>query len=46
VPLAEVTLRPVAPRPAKIFCVGLDYLDHVGEAESSTLRLGDSSKIS
>jgi acylpyruvate hydrolase len=31
VPLAEVTLRPVVPRPAKIFCVGLNYLDHVGE---------------
>ena len=30
-PLDEVTLRPVVPRPAKIFCVGLNYLDHVGE---------------
>jgi acylpyruvate hydrolase len=30
-PLAEVTLRPVVPRPAKIVCVGLNYLDHVGE---------------
>jgi acylpyruvate hydrolase len=31
VPLDEVTLRPVVPRPAKIFCVGLNYLEHVGE---------------
>ena len=31
VPLAEVTLRPVIPRPGKIICVGLNYLDHVGE---------------
>jgi acylpyruvate hydrolase len=31
VPLAEVTLRPVVPRPAKIVCVGLNYVDHVGE---------------
>jgi len=31
VPLAEVTLRPVIPRPGKIVCVGLNYLDHVGE---------------
>jgi acylpyruvate hydrolase len=31
VPLAEVTLRPVVPRPSKIVCIGLNYLDHVGE---------------
>jgi len=31
VPLAEVTLRPVVPRPSKIVCVGLNYLNHVGE---------------
>ena len=31
VPLREVTLRPVVPRPGKIVCVGLNYLDHVGE---------------
>lgn len=31
VPLAEVTLRPVVPRPGKIICVGLNYLSHVGE---------------
>jgi acylpyruvate hydrolase len=31
VPLAEVELRPVIPRPAKVVCVGLNYLDHVGE---------------
>jgi acylpyruvate hydrolase len=31
VPLAEVTLRPVVPRPSKIVCVGLNYLNHIGE---------------
>lgn len=31
VPLEEVLLRPVVPSPAKIVCVGLNYLDHVGE---------------
>lgn len=31
VPLEEVTLRPVVPRPGKIVCVGLNYLAHVGE---------------
>jgi acylpyruvate hydrolase len=30
-PLAEVTLRPVIPQPSKVICVGLNYLDHVGE---------------
>lgn len=30
-PLEEVTLRPVVPRPGKIVCVGLNYLSHVGE---------------
>jgi acylpyruvate hydrolase len=31
IPLGEVTLRPVIPRPGKIICVGLNYLTHVGE---------------
>jgi acylpyruvate hydrolase len=31
VPLEQVTLRAVVPRPSKIFCVGLNYLNHVGE---------------
>ena len=31
VPLADVRLRPPVPRPGKIICVGLNYLDHVGE---------------
>ncbi|WP_213455069.1 fumarylacetoacetate hydrolase family protein [Rhizomonospora bruguierae] len=31
VALADVTLRPVVPRPARIFCVGLNYREHVGE---------------
>ena len=32
-PLAELTFRPLVPRPGKIVCVGLNYLDHVGETE-------------
>ena len=36
VPLAEVTLRPVVPRPGKIICVGLNYLSHVGETGRDT----------
>jgi acylpyruvate hydrolase len=31
VPLADVTLRPVVPRPGKIVCVGLNYKAHVEE---------------
>jgi acylpyruvate hydrolase len=31
VPLAEVTLRPVVPRPGKVICVGLNYRAHVDE---------------
>jgi acylpyruvate hydrolase len=31
VPLADVRLRPLVPRPGKVICVGLNYLDHVGE---------------
>jgi acylpyruvate hydrolase len=31
VPLGEVTLRPVIPRPGKIVCVGLNYRAHVDE---------------
>ncbi len=31
VPVDEVTLRAVVPRPSKILCVGLNYLNHVGE---------------
>jgi len=31
IPLAEVTLRPVVPRPGKILCVGLNYRAHVEE---------------
>ena len=30
-PLGEVTLRPVVPRPGKIVCVGLNYKAHVDE---------------
>ena len=30
-PLAEVSLRPVVPRPGKIICVGLNYKAHVDE---------------
>lgn len=31
VPLDEVVLRAVVPTPGKIVCVGLNYLEHVGE---------------
>jgi acylpyruvate hydrolase len=31
VPLDEVTLRPVIPRPGKIVCIGLNYREHVDE---------------
>jgi acylpyruvate hydrolase len=31
--LAEVTLRPVVPRPGKIICVGLNYHAHVAETK-------------
>jgi len=31
IPLADVTLRPVVPRPGKIVCVGLNYKAHVEE---------------
>ena len=30
-PLAEVSLRPVVPRPGKVLCVGLNYKAHVDE---------------
>ena len=30
-PLAEVSLRPVVPRPGKVICVGLNYKAHVDE---------------
>ena len=29
--LADLRLRPVIPRPAKVICVGLNYLEHVNE---------------
>lgn len=31
VPFAEVELRPVVPRPPRIFCVGLNYHEHIEE---------------
>ena len=31
IPLADLTLRPVVPRPGKIICVGLNYRDHAEE---------------
>lgn len=31
VDLAQVVLRPVVPNPAKIFCIGLNYLTHIEE---------------
>jgi acylpyruvate hydrolase len=32
-PLAKIRLRPVSPRPQKIFCVGLNYRAHVEESK-------------
>lgn len=34
--LAEVRLLPVVPHPAKIFCVGLNYADHIEETGRDT----------
>ncbi|HKF90295.1 MAG TPA: fumarylacetoacetate hydrolase family protein, partial [Acidimicrobiia bacterium] len=31
VPLADVKLRPVVPRPGKVVCMGLNYRAHVAE---------------
>ena len=31
VPLSDVTLRPVVPRPGKVVCLGLNYAEHVAE---------------
>jgi acylpyruvate hydrolase len=36
VPVEAVRLLPVVPRPAKIFCVGLNYRDHVTETKRDT----------
>jgi 2-keto-4-pentenoate hydratase/2-oxohepta-3-ene-1,7-dioic acid hydratase in catechol pathway len=35
-PLSEVTLLPVIPNPEQIFCVGLNYADHVKETNRET----------
>jgi 2-keto-4-pentenoate hydratase/2-oxohepta-3-ene-1,7-dioic acid hydratase in catechol pathway len=35
-PLAEVTLEPVIPNPQQIFCVGLNYAEHVRETNRET----------
>lgn len=35
VPIAEVTLRPVVPRPGKVICVGLNYRAHIEETGRS-----------
>ncbi|MCC2033246.1 fumarylacetoacetate hydrolase family protein [Microbacterium allomyrinae] len=32
-PLAEAHLLPASPQPAKVFCVGLNYLEHVEETK-------------
>jgi acylpyruvate hydrolase len=36
VPVERVRLLPVVPRPSKIFCVGLNYRDHVTETKRDT----------
>ena len=33
IPLAELRLRPVVPNPAKVFCVGLNYVAHIEETK-------------
>jgi acylpyruvate hydrolase len=33
VPLVDVTLRPVVPRPGKVVCMGLNYREHVDEGD-------------
>jgi acylpyruvate hydrolase len=33
VPISDVVLRPVVPNPDKVFCVGLNYRDHVLETK-------------
>ncbi|CAN0628314.1 acylpyruvate hydrolase [Burkholderia multivorans] len=35
-PLSEVTLLPVIPNPGQIFCVGLNYAEHVKETNRET----------
>lgn len=35
-PLSEVTLLPVIPNPEQIFCVGLNYVEHVKETNRET----------
>jgi 2-keto-4-pentenoate hydratase/2-oxohepta-3-ene-1,7-dioic acid hydratase in catechol pathway len=35
-PLSEVTLEPVIPNPEQIFCVGLNYAEHVKETNRET----------
>ncbi|NIH78887.1 fumarylacetoacetate hydrolase family protein [Amycolatopsis viridis] len=38
IPLAQVRLLPASPAPKKIFCVGLNYLDHVQETKRELPR--------
>jgi acylpyruvate hydrolase len=33
IPLADLRLRPVVPNPAKVFCVGLNYVAHIEETQ-------------
>ena len=36
VPIGEVRLLPVVPAPSKVFCVGLNYADHIAETGRDT----------
>ena len=42
IPLDQVTLAPPIPNPNKILCIGLNYLDHVEEAQREQSELGKS----
>src|SRR5882757_2495326 len=33
VPVQDVTFRPVVPNPSKVFCIGLNYRDHIIETK-------------
>jgi acylpyruvate hydrolase len=40
IPLAEVTLLPPIPDPEKVLCIGLNYRDHLDEAQEVDPELG------
>jgi acylpyruvate hydrolase len=36
IPLDQVSFRPVVPTPGKVFCVGLNYFEHIEESRQDT----------